>query len=75
MTEQAAFGEREIRDLFMELSAALERRDEPATLFVVGEAAMPLAYDHSRTTIDVDAAFEPSSAAREATWELADAWS
>ncbi|HMR49738.1 MAG TPA: DUF6036 family nucleotidyltransferase [Arachnia sp.] len=73
MTDPVAFGEQEIRHLFVELSTALERRDEPATLFVVGGAAMSLAYDHSRTTLDVDAAFEPSLAVREAARELADA--
>lgn len=54
-----------IEQLFAELSDELERRGQRAQLFVVGGAAMALAYDATRSTKDIDAAFEPSTAVRE----------
>ncbi len=54
-----------IRELFNELSARLAERGESAQLFVVGGAAMALAYDAKRSTRDIDAAFIPTDAVRE----------
>ena len=53
--------------LFGELSDALAGRDVTAQLFVVGGAAMALAYDSDRLTRDVDAVFEPTGIVRELT--------
>ena len=53
-----------VRALFQELSDALAARSESASLFVVGGAAMALAYDHSRATRDVDALFVPAPIVR-----------
>lgn len=50
---------RRLRELLDELSAALDARGEQAQLFIVGGAAMALAYDDTRTTRDIDALFEP----------------
>lgn len=62
---------RRLLDLFGQLSAEMERRGEQAQLFVVGGAAMALAYDAARSTHDVDGAFEPSSAVRAASVVIA----
>jgi hypothetical protein len=51
--------------LFQELSSELELRGEHAQLFVVGGSAMALAYDDSRVTRDIDAAFQPAPVIRE----------
>lgn len=48
-----------VRALFVELSDRLEVVGETAQLFVVGGAAMALAYDQRRLTRDVDALFVP----------------
>ena len=56
-----------IHQLFTELSEHLAARGQNAQLFVVGGAAMALAYDARRTTRDIDAAFEPSTVVREIT--------
>ena len=54
-----------LRELLDELSTELASQGERAQLFVVGGAAMALAYDESRTTRDVDAVFEPKGQVRE----------
>lgn len=54
-----------LRELLDELSTELASQGERAQLFVVGGAAMALAYDESRTTRDVDALFEPKGQVRE----------
>lgn len=54
-----------IHKLFTELSEHLAARGQSAQLFVVGGAAMALAYDARRTTRDIDAVFEPSTVVRE----------
>ncbi|MDR1426197.1 MAG: hypothetical protein LBJ08_00335 [Bifidobacteriaceae bacterium] len=51
-----------IMELFGEMSAQLEAQGESGHVFVVGGAAMALAYDASRSTGDVDAVFAPSTA-------------
>jgi len=55
-----------IRAMLRELSEELAAAGETATLFVVGGAAMSLAFDARRVTGDVDAAFRPSPAVRDA---------
>lgn len=60
-----------INGLLGTLSARLAERGESAQLFVVGGAAMALAYDRTRSTRDLDAAFEPSPVVREAAATVA----
>ncbi|HWG99252.1 MAG TPA: DUF6036 family nucleotidyltransferase [Pilimelia sp.] len=48
-----------IRQLFDELSEELTRRGSRAEVFLVGGAALALAYDARRATRDVDAVFQP----------------
>jgi len=57
-------------DAFEELSRVLERRGIEARLFVVGGAAIVLAYGERRMTRDVDAIFEPKDAVYEAAREV-----
>jgi Nucleotidyltransferase of unknown function (DUF6036) len=49
----------QIRRLFDELSEELARRGTRAEIFLVGGAAMALAYDARRATRDIDAVFQP----------------
>lgn len=56
---------RRLRDLFAALSARLAAEGLRAQLFVVGGAAIALAYDTGRVTRDVDALFEPAARVRE----------
>lgn len=49
----------QIRQLFDELSEELARRGARAEIFLVGGAAMALAYDARRSTRDIDAVFQP----------------
>lgn len=65
-------GNRQLHALFDDLSNALEQRGVAAQLFVVGGAAMALAYDSKRTTRDVDALFIPAPEVREAAMAIAD---
>ncbi len=53
-------------ELFTELGAVLADRAVTGELFVVGGAAMALAYDARRLTSDVDGIFEPKSVIYEA---------
>lgn len=61
MTEPDAvlMGRAELERAFTALGERLARRDVIADLFVVGGAAMALAYDANRVTRDVDATFVP----------------
>jgi hypothetical protein len=60
----------QVRRLFRELSERLAARGVQAQLFVVGGAAMALAYDQGRVTRDVDALFVPAPAVRAAAEEV-----
>lgn len=70
----------QIRRLFEELSEELERRGTRAEIFLVGGAAMALAYDARRATRDIDAVFQPkeevysAAAAVAARHDLPDDW-
>lgn len=71
MAEQDAELDAErVRALFHELSQRLADRGVQAQLFVVGGAAMALAYDRHRSTRDVDALFIPAPAVRAAVEEI-----
>lgn len=61
-----------LHGLFQELSESLQARGMQAQLFVVGGAAMALAYDNQRLTRDVDALFAPAPEVREIAEELAE---
>lgn len=56
----------DVRALFRELSDRLAANGVHAQLFVVGGAAMALAYDQGRLTRDVDALFVPAPEVRQA---------
>ncbi len=52
---------RKVLQLLDQLAGGLERRNVKAEMFVVGGAAIILAYDSERMTYDVDALFEPKN--------------
>lgn len=56
----------EIRGALTALAAELERRGVSAEMYVVGGAAIALAFDERRATRDIDAVFEPKNAVYEA---------
>jgi predicted nucleotidyltransferase len=68
----AAFGADDIRQLLTELGARLDRRGVQARIFIVGGAAMALAYSQDRLTRDIDAVFEPAAVVREEAAKVAD---
>ena len=53
------FGRAELERAFTVLGERLVRRGVVADIFIVGGAAMALAYDAARVTRDVDAMFKP----------------
>lgn len=57
--DDVLFGRAEIERAFTALGDRLARRGVVADVFVVGGAAMALAYDAARVTRDVDAVFMP----------------
>ena len=59
-----------LQSLFQELSESLQSRGLQAQIFVVGGAAMALAYDHQRLTRDVDALFQPARELRDIAAEI-----
>lgn len=59
-----------VRDLFQEMSDRLQAGGVRAQLFVVGGAAMALAYDGDRLTRDVDALFVPAPEVRQIAEEI-----
>jgi hypothetical protein len=54
-----------IEDAFRRLGERLVRRGAVADLYVIGGAAMAMAYDARRATRDIDAIFEPHGLVRE----------
>ncbi len=54
------------------LGEALERRGVQGELYIVGGAAIALAYDRRRSTRDIDAVFEPKAAVYEAAADVAE---
>lgn len=56
----------EIIDALTDLAAELQRRGASADMYVVGGAAIALAYDERRATRDIDAVFEPKNVVYEA---------
>jgi hypothetical protein len=54
------------------LGDELSRRDVRGQVFIVGGAAMALAYSTRRVTVDVDAVFEPKAAIYEAASKVAE---
>lgn len=61
-----------ILSAFERLASELERRGVRGEVFVVGGAAMVLAYDAREVTRDIDAIFEPKSAVYEAATAVAE---
>ncbi|MDO5494583.1 MAG: DUF6036 family nucleotidyltransferase [bacterium] len=61
-----------VRALLNELADKLEAQGETGELFIVGGAAMALAYDQARTTIDVDGLFRPTAPMRTMVAEIAE---
>jgi hypothetical protein len=56
----------EILAALTDLAAELQRRGTSADMYVVGGAAIALAFDERRATRDIDAVFEPKNAVYEA---------
>lgn len=54
------------------LAAELEQRDVTAEMYVVGGAAIALAFDERRATRDIDAVFEPKNVVYEAAGVVAE---
>lgn len=61
----------EILEALTALGAKLDRRGVQGEMYVVGGAAIALAYDSRRSTRDIDAIFEPKAAIYEAAEEVA----
>lgn len=59
-------GRRERLEALAELDEELKALDVKGEIFMVGGAAMAIAYDTRRATTDVDAIFAPSSEVRTA---------
>jgi hypothetical protein len=65
-------GREEIERAFTALGERLARRGIVADVFVVGGAAMAMAYDAARVTRDVDAVFKPHGIVLEEARKVAD---
>ena len=65
-------GREDIRALLDDLSAELAGRGAKAELFLVGGAALAVAYDATRATRDLDAAFAPTAVVRQAAAAVAE---
>ncbi|MGD0606624.1 MAG: nucleotidyl transferase AbiEii/AbiGii toxin family protein, partial [Streptosporangiaceae bacterium] len=65
-------GREEIRVLLDDLSAELAARGARAELFLVGGAALAVAYDATRATRDLDAVFVPAGIVRQAARAVAE---
>ncbi len=66
------FGRAEMERAFTALGERLARRGVVADVFVVGGAAMALAYDATRVTRDIDATFVPHGVVIEEARRVAD---
>lgn len=62
----------QIIDLLSELGDEMQGRGQRAEMFIVGGAAMALAFDARRATRDIDAVFVPKAAVYEAARAVAD---
>jgi Nucleotidyltransferase of unknown function (DUF6036) len=65
-------GREDIRTLLDDLSQELAARRAKAELFLVGGAALAVAYDATRATRDLDAVFIPSDVVRQAAAAVAE---
>src|ERR1700680_581531 len=65
-------GREDIRALLDDLSAELAARGARAELFLVGGAALAVAYDAMRATRDLDAVFVPTDVVRQAARAVAE---
>lgn len=80
MSARRILNRNEIVGLLTEVGQFLDEQGTRGELFVVGGAAMALAYDARRLTADIDAVFEPKSMVYEAIRHvaqrhgLADGW-
>jgi predicted nucleotidyltransferase len=73
MSDDGLLGRVELERAFSALGDRLVRRGVVADLFVVGGAAMALAYDANRVTRDVDATFVPHGVVLEEARNVAEA--
>ena len=71
--DDVLLGRAELERAFTALGERLARRGVVADVFIVGGAAMALAYDASRVTRDVDARFLPHGIVMEEARRVADA--
>lgn len=62
----------EIIDALTALAAELHRRGVSGEMYIVGGAAIALAFDERRATRDIDAVFEPKAVIYEAAESVAD---
>ena len=72
MTDDGLLGRAELERAFAALGDRLFRRGVVADLFIVGGAAMVLAYDANRVTRDVDATFVPHGVVLEKAREVSE---
>lgn len=70
--DDVVLGRAELERAFTALGERLVRRGVIADIFVVGGAAMALAYDATRLTRDVDAVFAPHGIVMEEAGRVAD---
>ena len=70
--DDVLLGRAELERAFTALGERLVRRNVVADVFIVGGAAMALAYDSSRVTRDVDAMFVPHGIVLEEAAHVAD---
>jgi hypothetical protein len=70
--DDVLLGRAELEGAFTALGGRLARRGVVADIFVVGGAAMALAYDATRVTRDVDARFVPHGIVLEEARQVAD---
>jgi hypothetical protein len=70
--DDVLLGRAELERAFTALGERLARRDVVADVFIVGGAAMALAYDATRVTRDVDAMFVPHGIVLQEAGHVAD---